>query len=134
MRRLVLAAVLLAGCASTPNAPAAQPTGTTAYPPGAMNPAVTQTTIGQTICVPGWTASIRPNLPTQPGMQHDHFISLELGGAPTDGANLWYQPLTQARKDDRVETLLHRLVCQPKSALTLADAQALEVAWKRAYG
>ena len=28
--------------------------------PGATNPAVTQATIGTTICLPGWTATIRP--------------------------------------------------------------------------
>lgn len=28
--------------------------------PGAINPAVTQSTIGDTICVRGWTARIRP--------------------------------------------------------------------------
>jgi hypothetical protein len=28
--------------------------------PGAINPDVTQATIGKTICVPGWTAKIRP--------------------------------------------------------------------------
>ena len=132
-RLTALAALaLVAGCASTPVAPAAQPAGPTPYPAGATNPAVTQQTIGTTICVPGWTESIRPKLPTRAGYQHDHFISLELGGAPTDGANLWYQPLAQARKDDRVETLLRRLIC--KHGLKLPDAQALIVAWKRAYG
>lgn len=133
--RLTLAALLLAaGCASTPGTPAAQPADPAPYPPGATNPAVTQATISTTVCVPGWTASIRPNLPTEPGMQHDHFISLALGGAPTDGANLWYVPLDRARKDDRVESLLHRLVCKRPPQMTLADAQAIEIAWKRTYG
>jgi hypothetical protein len=31
-----------------------------AYTPGATNPAVTQATIGQTICISGWTATVRP--------------------------------------------------------------------------
>jgi hypothetical protein len=31
-----------------------------AFTPGATNPAVTQATIGQTICVSGWTATVRP--------------------------------------------------------------------------
>ncbi len=138
MRRLVLAAVLLvAGCASTPRAPAAQPAtssasplATSAYPAGATNPAVTQATIGQTICVPGWTATIRPNLPTRPGYEYDHLIPLELGGAPTDRANLTYIPLSRARRDDVEENRLHRLVCAHKFGL--ADAQARILAWKRA--
>jgi hypothetical protein len=28
--------------------------------PGAVDPAVTQATIGDTICVPGWTLTVRP--------------------------------------------------------------------------
>jgi hypothetical protein len=136
MRRSTLAALLLAaGCASTGSMPpAAQQTSPPPYPPGATNPAVTQQTIGTTVCVPNWTESIRPDLPTRPGMQHDHFISLALGGSPTDGANLWFVPLQRAREDDRIETLLHRLVCKKPPQVTLADAQAIEIAWKRAYG
>jgi hypothetical protein len=29
-------------------------------PPGALNPAVTQATISQTICMRGWTRTVRP--------------------------------------------------------------------------
>jgi hypothetical protein len=69
--------------------------------PGVANPQVTQRTIAETICVRGWTRTIRP--PTsytselkvrqmrQYGLrgspsafQEDHLISLELGGDPTD--------------------------------------------------
>lgn len=31
--------------------------------PGAVNPAVTQANIQRTICVPGWTRTVRPPVP-----------------------------------------------------------------------
>src|SRR2546425_11697750 len=69
--------------------------------------AVTQANIQQTICVRGWTGTIRPpksytdNLKTRQlqaarytdktpaHYEEDHFISLELGGHPRDPKNLW---------------------------------------------
>ena len=69
--------------------------------PGALNPDVTEETIRSTICVRGWTRTVRPPVEytndlkvkqmrdygeTGPTSQYqeDHLISLELGGAPTD--------------------------------------------------
>src|SRR5947209_3037701 len=78
--------------------------------PGALNPDVTQSTIGSTICVSGWTATIRPStsytnkLKVQgiadygytdtslSDYEEDHFLPLELGGAPKDPKNLWPEP------------------------------------------
>ena len=75
--------------------------------PGVTNPEVTQANIQQTICVRGWTATIRPpasytNTQKKQQLQavrftdknpahyeEDHFISLELGGNPGDPKNLW---------------------------------------------
>lgn len=106
---------------------------------GALNPAVTQSTIHSTICVPGWTATIRPpvNVTEQLKEQQlaassaadkdpshyeeDHIIPLELGGAPSDPANLRPVPLSQARTDDQLENSLHRAVCA--GAMTLTAAQ-----------
>lgn len=99
--------------------------------PGATNPNVTQENIDQTICVSGWTKTIRPsvsytnklkrqqmaaaNLPGDPrDYEEDHLISLQLGGHPTDPKNLWPERWTgewAARKKDVVETRLKRLVC-----------------------
>jgi len=87
--------------------------------PGVTNPQVTQANVQQTICVRGWTGTIRPpksytdTLKTQQlqaarytdkipaHYEEDHFISLELGGHPLDAKNLWpemwgapSQPLT----------------------------------------
>ncbi|MFE4518900.1 hypothetical protein ACFRMQ_32485 [Kitasatospora sp. NPDC056783] len=100
--------------------------------PGAYNPDVTQATIGQTICVSGWTATVRP--PTSytnalkvrqiaaygyadtntADYEEDHFVPLELGGAPRDPANLWPEPRygsQPAQSKDSVETKLKNAVC-----------------------
>lgn len=106
--------------------------------PGALNPAVTQANIAQTICVRGWTKTVRPpasyttKLKVQQmplygysgsprDYEEDHLISLELGGNPTDPKNLWPEPWPDARKKDLRENALHQLVCM--HALSLRAAQ-----------
>lgn len=97
-----------------------------------LNPAVTQATIQQTICKPGWTATIRPKLPSRRGYEYDHIISLELGGAPSNPANLRYVPLTRARQDDVLENTLHRHVCATVGKrLPLLEAQQQIIAAKQ---
>jgi hypothetical protein len=49
-----------------------------AYTPGATNPAVTQATIAETICVPGWTTTVRP-----PASYTERVKVLEDGGGGT---------------------------------------------------
>ena len=51
---LVLAALLVSGARAQSSLPDASAT------PGAINPAVTQKTIGETICTRGWTRMVRP--------------------------------------------------------------------------
>jgi hypothetical protein len=127
--------------------------------PGAVNPQVTQADIGSTICLSGWTATVRPpesvTGPEKAGSalaygytgpfstgEYDHLIPLELGGDPNDSANLWVEPnedpaatSTHNAKDD-LEGRLRDLVCA--GSLTLADAQAAIatdwVAAARRYG
>lgn len=106
-------------------------------PPGAINPNVTQSNIVQTICLRGWTATVRPpetytyhlklqqiaarHLPGVPrDYEEDHYVPLEIGGHPTDPRNLWPQP-PEARLKDMLERALNGAVCGGK--LTLADAQ-----------
>jgi hypothetical protein len=133
-----------------------------ALTPGAANPDVTQTTIRTTICVSGWTATVRPPASYTTALkirqivaygyadtktadyEEDHLISLELGGAPKDPKNLWPEPYTvalpdgtavSARVKDQLENYLHKQVCSGR--MTLAAAQALiaghwESAWKAA--
>jgi hypothetical protein len=120
--------------------------------PGVVNPNVTQDTLQTTICLSGWTATIRPpssyttTLKKQQmaalhlsgstkDYEEDHFIALELGGHPTSEQNLWpepYLPTPGARQKDRVENFLHDAVCH--GVLTLQQAQELIVAdWYAEY-
>lgn len=119
---------------------------------GATNPDVTQANIHDTVCKSGWTATIRPpasytdklklqqmaarGLPGKPAdYEEDHFISLEIGGHPTDPNNLWPEPWLGewgAHRKDVIETRLKRLVCA--GTITLAEAQnAVRMGWQAAY-
>jgi hypothetical protein len=120
--------------------------------PGAVNPAVTQANIGSTICVSGWTKSIRPpasytdklklaqmtklGLSGDPhAFEEDHLISLEIGGNPTDPNNLWPQPWhgpANAHHKDRLENLLHRLVCGHRITLDAAQRE-ISLDWVSSY-
>jgi hypothetical protein len=117
--------------------------------PGVLNLDVTQATIGTTICVQGWTRTVRP--PTDytnalklrqmraygesgppSAYQEDHLISLELGGHPTDPRNLWPEPYPRASHVDTIENELNAQVCS--GSLTLAQAQQKESALKHSNG
>jgi hypothetical protein len=123
--------------------------------PGAVNAAVTQATIRSTICLTGYTKTIRPPSSyttslkvTQLGSgyafhgdrsvrdyEEDHLIALELGGAPTQSRNLWPEPYAAARGakvKDLVENQLHDLVCSGRLSLRSAQ-RAIAGNWWRAY-
>ena len=117
--------------------------------PGVLNPAVTQATIRSTICVRGWTRTVRPPVEytnalkaeqmrpygeTGPlsAYQEDHLISLELGGHPTDPRNLWPEPYPRASAVDQIENDLNAKVCG--GSLSLHDAQEQESALKHSQG
>lgn len=105
--------------------------------PGATSPAVTQANIHTTICVSGYTATVRPpvaftnKLKLQQmtrygvggqathGFEEDHLIPLEAGGSPTDPLNLWPEP--NAARKDHLENRLHSMICAGQ--MQLADAQ-----------
>lgn len=61
--------------------------------------------------------------------EHDHLISVQLGGDPSDYRNLWVEPADPGHKKgsgvnnkkDPVENKLHTAVCAGK--ITLAQAQ-----------
>lgn len=106
--------------------------------PGALNPAVTQATIQQTMCVMGWTSTVRPpESVSEPekrasmaaygatgplsAYEYDHFVPLQLGGAVNDPRNLWPEPGASPNPKDSVESDLRSEVCAGK--MTLADAQ-----------
>jgi hypothetical protein len=60
----------------------------------------------------------------------DHLVPLELGGSNRP-ANLWPQPLADAKKKDRVEDRLHELVCDGEMTLDAAQ-RAIERDWHTA--
>lgn len=126
-----------------------------AMTPGMTNPDVTQDNIKQTICVSGWTKTIRPPVSYTDALKKqqlstgvyatpnadpkayelDHLISLELGGAPRDPRNLWPEPRNGqwgAHTKDKVENGLHRLVCAGKLPLETAR-QMISHDWIAAY-
>lgn len=148
---LVAAALLLALAALLVHRPGTRATirASPSLTPGALNPDVTQANIHETICVHGWTKTVRPpveytnelklkqmrvyGLTGSPrDYQEDHLISLELGGDPRDPRNLWPEPYPRAAKVDTIENELNAKVCTGK--LTLAEAQRRESALKHRDG
>lgn len=112
---------------------------------GAINPAVTQATLRETICRRGgYTRSIRPperyteELKRRQireygyrdrrlrDFEEDHLISLELGGSPDSPRNLWPEPRRVvdgwgSYAKDRLEDRLHWMVCHGRIALSQAQ-------------
>ena len=118
--------------------------------PGVTDPAVSQATIGSTVCVSGYTQTVRPPssytsalkisqiaqygyADTNPAdYEEDHLISLELGGSPRDPRNLWPERWTitasdgepaGARVKDHFENYLHAQVCSGALLLVAAQGQ-----------
>ena len=120
---------------------------------GAINPAVTQANIRKTVCVKGYTKTIRPpahftnKLKKQQLKQYgyadrnpkhfeeDHLIALSIGGAPDDPRNLWPEPRNSewnAEKKDQLEFVMYKMVCRQE--ISLADAQhAMATNWIAAW-
>ena len=115
--------------------------------PGVLNPDVTQANIKSTICMHGWTKTIRP--PTSytnelkrkqmreygvggslDDYQEDHLISLELGGHPTDPRNLWPEPYPRASEVDSIENELNAKVCSGQMSLEQAQLKESELKHK----
>lgn len=143
---VVVSALLSVGCASAPALSTRTELGLIApavpgTPPGAVNGEVTQTNIQQNICVPGWSATVRPStsytnaikarmlkdrgLPASDASKYelDHFIPLTLGGHPRSPDNLWLQAWDGqwgAKTKDRLEVKLKTLVCNGTLTLRLA--------------
>ena len=122
-------------------------------PEEALTTEVQQDTIQQTICVSGYTASVRPSttytngvklkllreqgLPASAAKEFelDHRIPLALGGHPRNLQNLVLQTWegkNGAKVKDRLERRLQQLVCAGK--LLLDDARrAIYLDWSYAY-
>ena len=127
--------------------------------PGALNPDVTQATIGRTICVTGYSSRIRPPVDYTNALkrrqiaeygyadkrlssyEEDHLIPLSIGGAPRDPRNLWPEPrsafltdgtdVSAATKDD-FELYLHERVCSGDLPLAVAQRE-IGTDWVRAW-
>jgi hypothetical protein len=111
--------------------------------PGIRNPAVTQGTIGTTICHAGWTATVRPPVSytkplklasiraygyadTDPAdYEFDHYLALEDGGDPRDPRNLWAEPGASPNPKDSVESQVRRAICAGRATLAAAQAAML---------
>nr|WP_236656111.1 hypothetical protein [Streptacidiphilus jiangxiensis] len=116
--------------------------------PGAVNPAVTQANLRQTLCRRGgYTASVRPPKAVTDvekrlnatsyaykgrlsDAEYDHLIPLGVGGDPNDPRNLWVEPPSPghtpgsgpANPKDDVESALHDAVCSGQVGLTAAQS------------
>jgi hypothetical protein len=121
--------------------------------PGAIDPTITQQNIQTTVCVKGYTKTIRPPASytnklkkrqireygyddrNPKAYEEDHLIPLSIGGNPRDPKNLWPEPRksewSAAKKDD-LEFTLYKMVCRDE--IDLKEAQD-EIAsdWIAAY-
>ncbi len=123
--------------------------------PGAINPAVTQANIRSTICVVGWTATVRPpvnytnqlkynqlhsgyNLAGDLNMkdyEEDHIVPLEVGGNPSSPLNLFPEPHNikySSYVKDQLENQIHLLVCSGKLSLK-AGQEIFLTNWEKGY-
>lgn len=112
--------------------------------PGAIDPAVTQVNLTDTICKSGFREKAYPPVAVDDQMkkdsarsyglspdyegEYDHLVSRMLGGSSVDSRNRWPQPEVKPNPKDRIEIALHESVCA--SMIPLATAQqALAVNW-----
>ncbi len=131
----ILIALAACGTPSQPPSPAQSPRfapATQAVPHEALNPDVRPDTVRSTICVPGYTASVRPSTSFTTGVKRkllrqaglppdatstyelDHRVPLALGGHPRALANLQLQRWDGgdgAKVKDTLERRLQTLVC-----------------------
>jgi len=115
--------------------------------PGAIDPAVTQGDIKTTICLSGYTETVRApesqtesfkfgqaypayGIATGTEGELDHLVPLELGGA-NDAANLWPETGPIPNPKDSVENALNRAVCDGQISLARAQS-AIARNWETA--
>ena len=108
----------------------------------ALNPDVTGDTIARTICVSGYTKSVRPGTSFTNGVKAklireagiepshmgdyelDHLVPLAVGGHPRKLSNLMLQPWygeNSAAEKDKLEVRLQHLVCTHRINLEAAQ-------------
>lgn len=139
---VALMAAAAAGCASAPSSSSgSDPCSGGTY--CSLNPNVSQATIGQTICVRGWTATVRPPVSYTNGLkrqqmaseglrgspsdyEEDHRMPLELGGAPSDAHNLSPEHPRSPNPKDSDESRLRGEVCAGQISLQDAQVQLVQ--------
>ena len=120
---------------------------------GDIDPAITQKNIHTTVCVKGYTKTVRPPsyytnklkkiqiaeygyTDTNPlHYEEDHLIPLSIGGSPSDPKNLWPQPRLSewnAQRKNILELKIYKLVCDGTVPLDVAR-QSLAHNWIDAY-
>jgi hypothetical protein len=121
--------------------------------PGAVDPSITQQNIQQTVCVRGYTKTVRPPASYTNKLkkrqireygyadrnpkhyEEDHLIPLSIGGNPTDERNLWPEPRNSewgAARKDQLEFVLYKMVCSGEIPLTKAQ-QEISTNWIEAW-
>ena len=121
--------------------------------PGAIDPNITQQNIQSTVCIKGYTKTVRPpasytnKLKKRQIRQYgyddsnpkhyeeDHLIPLSIGGNPTNPVNLWPEPRLSewdAAKKDDLEFTLYKMVCKDKIGLKEAQNE-ISSDWITAY-
>lgn len=120
--------------------------------PGAIDSAVTQDNIEETICRPGYARAACPDYaitgplkrrmmnaqhPREPMADYelDHLIPISIGGAPLDMHDLWLQPrqgIANAGDKNVLAYVLWRLVCTHQIPLATAQRD-ISHDWTRAY-
>lgn len=158
MKRFFSTVVVIAAISTAASATPAPELPDSSHTPGALNPDVTQSNIADNICKANWTSTVRPNSTHTTALkkkqlaewgytdrnpahyEEDHLISLQLGGAPDDDANLWperYTGIWGARIKDTLEGELKRRICLDPGDpdhITLKQGQdAISHDWKQAY-
>jgi hypothetical protein len=121
--------------------------------PGAVDPSVTQQNLHSTVCVKGYTATVRPDKKYTNRLkrdqlrqynyadrdprnyEQDHLIPLNIGGSPSDPKNMWPQHRDNqwgAEQKNDLEFVVYKMVC--KGELSLAQAQErIARNWIEAY-
>jgi hypothetical protein len=121
--------------------------------PGAIDSSITQANIQVTVCVKGYTKTVRPPASytnklkkkqireygygdTNPKhYEEDHLIPLSIGGNPRSPKNLWPETRTSewnASKKDQLEFVMYKMVCD--NEIMLKDAQdQISTDWIAAY-
>lgn len=116
----------------------------------ALNPDVNQGTIWQTICLKGYTKTVRPATSYTNGVKYklmresgipqeesslwalDHIIALTLGGHPRQLSNLQLLTKSENSRKSRIEVKLACFVCSGQMSLSKAQAE-IATDWQATY-